>query len=142
VTPSTTTSARRSATVVAALLATLAIAPVAHAGTTTPPDRADGLGSSHATSHVATVTPPDRTDALGGATIATHTAVLAPPDRVDGLGGSRFTPVVAPTVIVRSAAAGFDWTAAVIGAVAGLGLSLVAMAALFTRGRRDIALPS
>jgi hypothetical protein len=45
-------------------------------------------------------------------------------------------------VIVRSAAAGFDWTAAVIGAVAGLGLSLVAMAALFTRGRRDIALPS
>jgi hypothetical protein len=142
VTRSTTASARRSATVVAALLATLAFAPAAHAGAITPPDRADGLGSSHATSHVATVTPPDRTDALGGAAIASHSAILAPPDRADGLGSSRFTPVAAPTVIVRSASAGFDWTSAVIGAVAGLGLALVAMAALFTRGRRDVALPS
>jgi hypothetical protein len=142
VTPSTTTSARRSATIVAALLATLAIAPAAHAGTITPPDRADGLGSSHAATHVVAVTPPDRTDALGGAAIASHTVVVTPPDRADGLGGSRFAPIVSPTVIVRSVPAGFDWTSAVIGAVAGLGLALVAMAALLTRGRRDVALPS
>jgi hypothetical protein len=142
VTTSTTISARRSATVVAALLAALAIAPAAQAGAITPPDRADGLGSSQAATHVVAVTPPDRTDALGGAAIASHSLVVTPPDRADGLGGSTFTPVVAPTVIVRSVPAGFDWTSAAIGAVAGLGLALVAMAALLTRGRRDVALPS
>jgi hypothetical protein len=140
---STITQTRRSATVVAALLVTLVVAPAAHAGTIAPPpDRADGLGSSHAGSHVATVAPPDRTDALGGATIASHMVVVTPPDRADGVGSSRFIPIAAPTVIVRNDSAGFDWTSAVIGVVAGLGLALVAMAALFTRGRRDVALPS
>jgi hypothetical protein len=142
VTP-TITPTRRSAIVVAALLAALATAPAAFAKTTTAvPDRADGLGGSHSTSHIAAVTPPDRADALGGAATASHTAVVTPPDRVDGIGSSRFIPVAAPTVIVRSSSTGFDWTSAVIGAVAGLGLALVAMAALFTRGRRDVALPS
>ena len=136
------TSIRRPALLATVLLASLALAPQALASTVTPPDRADGLGGANQTSHIAPVLPPDRVDALGSAAAASHTLVQLPPDRVDGLGSSRFTPVVAPTVIVRSASSGFDWTAAIIGAVAGLGVALVAMAALLTRGRRDVALPS
>jgi hypothetical protein len=136
------TSIRRSALLATVLLASLALAPQALASTATPPDRSDGLGGANQTSHVAGVLPPDRADALGSADSASHSVFQAPPDRVDGIGSSRFTPVVAPTVIVRSATSGFDWTAAVIGAIAGLGVALVAMAALLARGRRDIALPS
>ena len=84
---------------------------------------------------------PDRVDGLGGAATIQATSP-AVPDRVDGLGSSRFTPVVAPTVIVRGAPSGFDWTAAILGAIAGLGVALVAMAGLLARGRRDVALPS
>ena len=135
------TSIRRSS-LLAALLASLALAPQAFASTATPPDRSDGLGGANQTSHIASVLPPDRADALGSAAPASHTPVQAPPDRVDGIGSSRFTPVVAPTVILRSAPSGFDWTSAAIGAIAGLGVALVAMAALFARGRRDVALPS
>jgi hypothetical protein len=136
------TSIRRPALFTTVLLASLALASQALASTVTPPDRADGLGGANQTSHIATVLPPDRADALGSASAASHTLVQLPPDRLDGLGSDRFTPVVAPTVIVRSASSGFDWPAAIIGAVAGLGIALVAMAALLTRGRRDIALPS
>jgi hypothetical protein len=93
-------------------------------------------------SHIAAVTPPDRADGLGGANPVQHRPVQAPPDRVDGLGSSRFTRTTAPTVILRTSTPGFDWTAAIIGAVAGLGLALVVMAALLTRSRRDVALPS
>ncbi len=135
-------SARRSTAPLAVLLASLALAPAALASTVTPPDRADGLGGATQASHVVAVAPPDRADALGGASFTLRRTVQAPPDRVDGLGSSRFTPVAAPTVILRSAPSGFDWTSAVIGAVAGLGLALVAMAALLARGRRDVALPS
>jgi hypothetical protein len=135
------TSIRRSA-LLATVLASLALAPQALASTATPPDRSDGLGGANQASHVTSVLPPDRVDALGSAASASHSVFQAPPDRVDGIGSGRFTPVVAPTVIVRGAPSGFDWTAAVIGAVAGLGVALVAMAALLARGRRDIALPS
>jgi hypothetical protein len=134
------TSIRRPTTLLAALLTTLVIAPAAHAGPALSPDRADALGGANQTSHVVAVTPPDRADGLGGASFTLRRT--APPDRVDGLGSSRFTRVAAPTVILRSASSGFDWTSAVIGAVAGLGLALVAMAALLARGRRDVALPS
>jgi hypothetical protein len=142
------TSIRRPALLATVLLASLALAPQALASTVTPPDRADGLGGANQTSRIAPVLPPDRADRLGGAatvnphgTQARYNAQRVP-DRIDGIGSSRFTPVAAPTVIVRSAPSGFDWTAAVIGAVAGLGVALVAMAALLTRGRRDVALPS
>jgi hypothetical protein len=142
------TSIRRPAILATVLLASLALAPQALASTLTPPDRADGLGGANQTSHIAPVLPPDRADGLGGAATAnlhgTQVRVNAQrvPDRIDGIGTDRFTPAVAPTVIVRSASSGFDWTAAIIGAVAGLGVALVAMAALLTRGRRDVALPS
>ncbi len=133
---------RRSTAALATLMLSLAITPTALAGTL-PPDRSDALGGSRQASHVSTVTPPDRADGLGGAAIASHSAVQTPPDRIDGFGGSNFTPVATPTVIVRSApGVGFDWTAAVLGAVAGLGVALVAMAALLSRGRRGVALPS
>ena len=139
---SSSSTLRRPTAALAALMLSLAIAPAALAGTL-PPDRSDALGGSHQTSHVSTVTPPDRADGLGGAAVASHTAVQGAPDRIDGLGGSNFTPVATPTVIIRSSpAVGFDWTAAVLGAVAGLGIALVAMAALLSRGRRDVALPS
>jgi len=135
------TSIRRSA-LLATVLASLALAPQALASTATPPDRSDGLGGANQTSHITAVLPPDRVDALGSSASTSHSVFQAPPDRIDGVGSSRFTPVVAPTVIVRSVPSGFDWTAAVIGAIAGLGVALVAMAALLTRGRRDVALPS
>ena len=142
------TSIRRPAILATVLLASLALAPQALASTVTPPDRADGLGGANQTSHIAPVLPPDRADRLGGAAPVdqhgTQTGLTAQrvPDRIDGIGTDRFTPVVAPTVIVRSSSSGFDWTAAIIGAVGGLGVALVAMAALLSRGRRDIALPS
>ena len=86
--------------------------------------------------------PPDRVDGLGSAAAASHTLVQLPARPGGRPRQQRFTPVVAPTVIVRGAPSGFDWTAAIIGAVAGLGVALVAMAALLSRGRRDVALPS
>jgi hypothetical protein len=154
------TSIRRSV-LLATALASLALAPQALASTTTPPDRTDGLGGANQTSHIVGVLPPDRVDGLGGAATIQATVPAVPdrvdglggaatiqvtspavPDRVDGLGSSRFTPVVAPTVIVRGAPSGFDWTAAILGAIAGLGIALVAMAGLLARGRRDVALPS
>jgi hypothetical protein len=69
--------------------------------------------------------------------------VTLSPDRQDRIGTSQFVQPAAPTVILRtSAAGGFDWTSAAIGALAGLGLTLAAMAVLSVRGRRDVALPS
>ena len=107
-------------------------APQALASIAAPPDRSDGLGGANQTSHIASVQLLGRADALGSAASATHSVI----------GSSRFTPVVLPTVVVRSAPSGFDWTAAMIGARVGLGLALVAMAALLALGRRDISLPS
>jgi hypothetical protein len=140
-TASPNTSLRRSTATLAALLASLAFAPAALASTVTPPDRTDGLGGANQTSHIVAVLPPDRVDALGGSSAVIHTTFTPPPDRVDGFGGSNYTPIAAPAVIVRTSA-GFDWTAAVLGAIAGLGISLIVMAAWLTRGRRDVALPS
>ena len=140
---STHTSIRRR--IGAALIVTsaaLALAPAAFASTIQPPDRADGLGGANPKPHAVAVLPPDRVDHLGGA-IQGATVVTLPPDRQDLLGTDRFVQPAAPTVILRASGnGGFDWTSGAIGALAGLGLSLAAMAALMMRGRRDIALPS
>jgi hypothetical protein len=128
----------------AALIVTtafLALAPAALASAPVPPDRADGLGGANPTSHIASVVPPDRADHLGGA-IQGPSVVTLSPDRQDGLGSARFVQPQPATVILRSTSTGFDWTSALIGAVAGLGISLAAMAALMMRGRRGVALPS
>ena len=134
-------SRRRTGVALIATIAGLALAPAAHAGTIVAPDRADGLGGANYTPHRLAVTPPDRADRLGGA-VSGSTIVALPPDRQDGLGSARFTQSAVPTVIVRSANSGFDWTSALIGAVAGLGIALAAAAALMARGRGDVALPS
>ena len=139
---STHTSIRRR--IGAALIVTtaaLTLAPAAIASTIQPPDRADGLGGANPKPHAVAVLPPDRVDHLGGA-IQGATVVTLPPDRQDLVGTDRFVQPVVPTVILRGSDGGFDWTSAAIGALAGLGLSLAAMAALMMRGRRDIALPS
>ena len=139
---STTTSIRRriGATVVVTAAA-LALAPAAFASTIQPPDRADGLGGANPKPHSVAVLPPDRVDGLGGA-VKGQTVVTLSPDRQDGLGSSHWVQPAVPTVILRAGGSGFDWTSAAIGALAGLGLSLAAMAALSMRSRRDIALPS
>jgi hypothetical protein len=145
---STTTTTRRLLVLAAAGLATLAIAPAAQAETV-PPDRADGMGSVNATVHTPEVVAPDRADRLGSEHEHPYSSTVMPPDRADGLGSERLQsayvtpPAPAPTVIIRSTGAGFDWTAAVIGAVAGIGFAVIALAGtLLLRSRRDIALPS
>jgi len=145
----TTTTTRRLLVLAAAGLATLAIAPAAQAETTVPPDRADGMGGVNATVHTPEVLAPDRADRLGSDRDHPYSATVVPPDRADGLGSERLPsayvtpPATAPTVIIRSTGAGFDWTAAVIGAVAGIGFAVIALAGtLLFRSRRDIALPS
>jgi len=140
--PSTHTSIRRR--IGAALIVTtaaLALAPAAFASTIQPPDRTDGLGGANPKPHAVAVLPPDRVDHLGGAIQGPSLVTLAP-DRQDRLGTSLFSRPMPATVIVRTSPGGFDWTSAAIGALAGLGLSLAAMAALMMRGRRDVALPS
>ena len=121
--------------------AALALAPAAFASTFQPPDRTDGLGGANPKPHTVAVLPPDRVDGLGGA-VQGPTIVTLAPDRQDGVGTDRFVQPAVPTVILRASDGGFDWTSAAIGALAGLGLSRAAMAALSARGRRDIALPS
>jgi hypothetical protein len=149
-------SAPRLAALVVVLGASLTVAPSAMASVITPPDRADGLGGANPTAHSVTVMPQSAAAAralhahqlaaarLGQQGPATRTGFTRPPDRVDGLGSSRFTTVSKP--VLASAASNnsssFDWTAAVLGALAGLGIALVAMAAWATRSRRDMALPS
>jgi hypothetical protein len=93
--------------------------------------------------HTTKVLPPDRVDRLGAVAGDRSTPAVLPPDRVDGLGSARLPANAAPTVIFRSSGSGFDWTAAVIGAVAGIGFAAIALAAaLLARGRRDVVLPS
>lgn len=135
---STSTPIRRLAVFAVTGLAALAIAPAALADTRNAvPDRADGLGGANPTQHTVKTTPDrDHPYSVG-------TTFQGAPDRVDGLGSARVPGVSAPTVIIRSNDAGFDWTSAVIGAVAGMGLALIALAGtLLVRGRRDVALPS
>jgi hypothetical protein len=145
---SSTTHTRRLVVLAAAGLAALAIAPTAQAGDMAP-DRADGLGGANATVHTPQVLPPDRVDQVGVTREHPYTIAVSPPDRVDGLGSDRLpttaAPIVAPapTVIIRSTGSGFDWTAAVIGAVGGIGFAAIALAAaLLFRSRRDVVLPS
>jgi hypothetical protein len=135
---STSTSIRRLAIFAVTGLATLAIAPAALADTgNAVPDRADGLGGANPTTHTLN-TIADRDHPY-----TVDATFQAPPDRVDALGSARVPSVSVPTVIIRSTGSGFDWTAAVIGAVAGIGFALVALAGtLLVRGRRDVALPS
>jgi hypothetical protein len=149
-------SAPRVATLVAVVCASLTIAPSAMASVIAPPDRADGLGGVNPTLHSVTQMPQTAAAArafhahqLGAASVGrkgsvtTPTVFTRPPDRVDGLGSSSFTTVSAPVVAaVNRSNSSFDWTAAVLGAVAGLGIALLAMAAWGTRSRRDVALPS
>ena len=151
-------SAPRLAAMVAVVCASLAVAPSAMASVITPPDRADGLGGANPTAHSVTVMPQSPAAArafhahqlaaapLGQQRSATvPTGITRPPDRVDGLGGSRFTTVSKPVIASAPSnhtSSSFDWAAAVIGALAGLGIALLAMAAWGTRSRRDMALPS
>jgi hypothetical protein len=117
-----------------ALVATsacLALTPVAHA---TPPDRQDGLGGANPTVHSMQAAPPDRIDRIGSAAPATGVIVTLAPDRSDKVGTNGFVTQSVPTVILRPAA-GFNWTDAVIGAVAGLAIALIATAAYASRGR-------
>jgi len=157
-TASSKISAPRLATLVAVVCASLTIVPSAMASVMTPPDRVDGLGGANPALHSVTQMPQDAANARafhahqggtasvqqqGSATV--HVAFTRPPDRVDGLGSSRFTTTSAPVVpvaVVNRNSSSFDWTAALIGAVTGLGIALLAMAAWGTRSRRDMALPS
>src|SRR5262245_52606396 len=118
-----------------ALIATtacLALAPAAHA--TTPPDRQDGLGGANPTVHSSQAAPPDRADRIGTTSPATGVAVTLAPDRSGKVGTNGFVTQSVPTVILRPAS-GFNWTDAVIGAIAGLAIALIATAAYASRGR-------
>ena len=126
-------SHRRLTAALIAAIACLAFAPAAFA--TTPPDRQDGLGGANPTVHVTQVAPPDRTDRIGSIDPATGLVVTLSPDRSDKVGTNGFVTQSVPTVILRPAS-GFSWTDAAIGAVAGLAIALLAMAAFATRGRR------
>jgi hypothetical protein len=157
-TASSMISAPRLATLVAVLCASLTVAPSAMASVMTPPDRADGLGGANPTIHSVTAMP--QTPAAARAfhahqlaagrlgqqpQVTVRSGVTQPPDRVDGLGSSRFTTVTKPVLASAAsnhASSSFDWTAAVLGGLAGLGIALVAMAAWVTHSRRDVALPS
>jgi hypothetical protein len=150
-------SAPRLATLVAVVCASLTIVPAAMASVMAPPDRVDGLGGANPTSHSVTVMPQSAAAArafhahqlavapLGPQRSATvRTDFTPPPDRVDGLGSSRFTTATAPVPASTSAntSSSFDWTAALIGALAGLGIGLLAMVAWVTHSRRHVALKS
>jgi len=122
-------------------VACLALAPAAFAFGVHPPDRQDKMGGPNPRPHITVVA--DRGGATGsGPQIDTGITVL-PPDRVDHLGSNLYTYPQPATVILRpSSASGFDWTSALIGAMAGVGILLAVLAALTMRGRRDVALPS
>jgi hypothetical protein len=132
-----------------AVLASLAFAPMAQAlpegqmvnpssGTGVAPVRSEFLQPSIGYGIPA---PPDRVDRIGGATQITA-GVVAPPDRADRLGtvgGAR----AVPTSVVLTSDSGFNWTDAMLGAVAALAAVLLAgLGVMMTRRHGGVAQPS
>ena len=125
----------------AAGLAFLAVAPAALAETV-PPDRADRLGGVNEYQATSPFVVPDHQDGWGGANQTSHISEVVPPDRADALGSANEhtqqyvpTTLAAPTVIVRSAG-GFDWTAALAGALAAMGICALALGVFYGASSR------
>jgi hypothetical protein len=84
--------------------------------------------------------PPDRADRIGVQPVVVTPPVRLSPDRADGLGSARLPTVQTSTVIAGTSSRSFDWGDAAVGAAAGLGAALVAVAAMAARGRRRVPL--
>ena len=87
----------------------------------------DGLS----TSEVARSTrPDDRAAARGPGAIAAQQAASTPV-RPDDRAGARGPEALTPTPVVESRSSGFDWSAAAIGMVSGMGAALLLTGGLF-----------
>ena len=87
----------------------------------------DGIAASG----VAGSTHPDnRAEPRGPGAIAAQQAASTPV-RPDDRAGARGPGALTPTVVVESTSSGFDWSAAAIGMIGGMGAALLLTGALF-----------
>src|SRR5262245_42179599 len=105
------------------VVAAALLAPVAQAD--------DWAKDGIAASEVAGSTHPDnRAEARGPGAIAAQQAASTPV-RPDDRDGARGPGALTPTPVVESTSSGFDWNAAVIGMVGGMGAALLLTGAMF-----------